>query len=88
MPHELPIRLFWKHTSDSRGLDTIDPQKTAPTGLRDNGMHPTPYFELEREIGFGTYDVIARVFHPLFVAPDVRLRTLIRADLGRQEIRG
>jgi SAM-dependent methyltransferase len=30
-----------------------------------------PYFELQREIGFGTYDVITRVFHPLFVAPDV-----------------
>jgi SAM-dependent methyltransferase len=29
-----------------------------------------PYFTLEREIGFGAYDLVARVFHPLFVAPD------------------
>jgi hypothetical protein len=28
------------------------------------------YFRLEREIGFGTYDLIARVVHPLLVAPD------------------
>jgi SAM-dependent methyltransferase len=28
------------------------------------------YFRLEREIGFGTYDLIARVVHPLLVAPN------------------
>ena len=28
------------------------------------------FFTLEREIGFGTYDLIARVVHPLLVAPD------------------
>jgi SAM-dependent methyltransferase len=28
------------------------------------------YFHLEREIGFGSYDTIARVVHPLLVAPD------------------
>jgi SAM-dependent methyltransferase len=28
------------------------------------------YFHLEREIGFGTYDAIARVVHPLLVAPN------------------
>jgi SAM-dependent methyltransferase len=28
------------------------------------------YFRLEREIGFGTYDLVARVVHPLLVAPN------------------
>jgi SAM-dependent methyltransferase len=28
------------------------------------------HFVLENEIGFGTYDLIARVVHPLLVAPD------------------
>jgi SAM-dependent methyltransferase len=28
------------------------------------------YFTLEREIGFGTYDLISRVIHPLMVAPE------------------
>jgi hypothetical protein len=28
------------------------------------------YFDLEREFGFGTYDTIARVAHPLLVAPE------------------
>jgi SAM-dependent methyltransferase len=28
------------------------------------------YFHLEREIGFGTYDLIARAIHPLVVAPN------------------
>ena len=31
----------------------------------------SPYFELQQQIGFGAYDLIARVFHPLFVAPNV-----------------
>jgi SAM-dependent methyltransferase len=28
------------------------------------------YFSLEQEIGFGSYDLVARVVHPLLVAPD------------------
>lgn len=28
------------------------------------------YFVLEREIGFGSYDLVARVVHPLLVAPE------------------
>jgi hypothetical protein len=28
------------------------------------------FFSLEREIGFGTYDLVSRVVHPLLVAPD------------------
>jgi SAM-dependent methyltransferase len=28
------------------------------------------WFTLEREIGFGTYDLVARVVHPLLVAPE------------------
>jgi SAM-dependent methyltransferase len=42
----------------------LDFDRTETLGFLD------AYFHLEREIGFGTYDAIARVVHPLLVAPD------------------
>ena len=42
----------------------LDFERTELLGFLDG------YFTLEREIGFGTYDLIARVAHPLLVAPN------------------
>jgi SAM-dependent methyltransferase len=50
-----PMPVVWHNTDFQRGR-TLD--------FLDS------YFRLEREIGFGTYDLVARVVHPLLVAPN------------------